>query len=115
MTTTEDIAQDLQPNAAGTPLPPAPPPAPARRRSRLGHRPKIRAALDALGADNLLPPLLRPIARVRVVQNWLMRAGYAKDMPGRDAIEREYQRWLRERSAQNAPSAPSEPHATLAT
>jgi hypothetical protein len=112
--TTEDIAQDLEPDAAGTPpaaAPSVPPP-----RSRQGHRPKIRAALDALGADGgLLPPFLRPKARARVIKDWLMHAGYSKDMPGRDAIEREYQRWLRERSAQNAQSAPSEPHAPLAT
>jgi hypothetical protein len=109
MTTTEYIDHDLGPKPAGTPAaaPSVPPP-----RSRQGHRPKIRAAFDALERDGLLPPHLRPCARFRVAIDWLMAAGYANDLPERDAIEREYKRWLRERSsAQGAKHAPLAPHA----
>jgi hypothetical protein len=82
---------------------------------RQGHRPKIRAAFDALERDGLLLPHLRPSARFRVVIDWLMAAGYAKDLSERDAVEREYKRWLRERSsaksAQGAQDAPLAPQA----
>jgi hypothetical protein len=84
--------------------------------SEIAHdRPKIRAAFDALERDGLLLPHLRPSARFRVVIDWLMAAGYAKDLSERDAVEREYKRWLRERSsaksAQGAQDAPLAPQA----
>ncbi|HEY1243558.1 MAG TPA: hypothetical protein VGF29_01880 [Hyphomicrobiaceae bacterium] len=99
MMTTDDIAQNLQPDAVGTSPTAASATAARPRRPRQGHRPKIRAAFDALERDGLLHPHLRPCARFRVVIDWLMAAGYAKDLPKRDAVEREYKRWLREHDA----------------
>jgi hypothetical protein len=63
---------------------------------RQGHRPKIRAAFDALNAEGLLLPYLLPHERARLVTDRLMAMGYSSDMPGRHAIEREYHQWLRE-------------------
>jgi hypothetical protein len=97
----EDIARDLaEPETAKTSFAPQPP----ARTPRLGHRPKIREALEALHAEGLLLPLLRTTARYRLVLDWLMKRGYsaADDLPGRDAVEREHKRWLRERTSPSA-------------
>src|SRR5262245_24130324 len=60
MTPIQDIALDVQPESASTaPTPETPAPA----RPLRGHRAKIRAALEPLDAEGLLPPLLRPTAR----------------------------------------------------
>ncbi|HEY1246089.1 MAG TPA: hypothetical protein VGF29_14780 [Hyphomicrobiaceae bacterium] len=100
--TTEDIAQNLEPDVIGAPSAIAPAARP--RRSRPRHRPKIMAALEALHADGLLLPHLSPGAIVRLVLDYLMARGYAAadDVPGRDAIVRAHRDWLHERSAHNA-------------
>jgi hypothetical protein len=91
MMTIEDIAGRPEPDGSAITSP-----EPPTRAPRLGHRPKNRAAIEALDAEGLLPPHLRPVARFRIVSDWLMAIGYAGDMPERDAVEREYQRYRRE-------------------
>jgi hypothetical protein len=61
----KDIADDLaEPEPASTQ-------SPEPRRARQGQRPRIRAALEGLDAEDLLPPHLRPVARVKLVTAWL--------------------------------------------
>ena len=74
---TEDIARDLEPEAASTA------PAlerPSAARPYRGHHAKIAAAVAALRAEGLLPERLRPTHRDRRICDWLMAAGYAEDL-----------------------------------
>ncbi|HEY1247235.1 MAG TPA: hypothetical protein VGF29_20635 [Hyphomicrobiaceae bacterium] len=85
--TTEDIAQDLEPEPASPGAAPERPGAQAPRGPH-GHRPKIAAAVAALEAEGLLPEYLRPVTRDRRITDWLMEKGYAKDLPSRPAMAR---------------------------
>jgi hypothetical protein len=86
----EDIAGDLEPELASTQSPEA-------RRARQGQRPRVRASLEALHAEGLLLPYLRPVARVKLVAAWLKQHGYTFKKLGRDVIEDEYRNWLQDR------------------
>jgi hypothetical protein len=61
-----------------------------------GHRRKIRAAIEALDAQGMLPPYLRPVARDALVFAELVRQGYRNDMPTRHSISREFARMGRD-------------------
>jgi hypothetical protein len=65
-----------------------------------GHRRKIRDAIAALDARNMLPPGLRTVTRDALVFVELARQGYGNDMPTRFSIRREFIRMGR--SAPNA-------------
>jgi hypothetical protein len=81
-------AVEVEPTADDAPIAPARPRAP--RRAARGHAPKILAALRELDAAGLLPPHLRPCTIYTLVCRQLTIAGYALDMPGRDAVRRAY-------------------------
>jgi hypothetical protein len=57
-----------------------------------GHRRKIRAAIEVLDTQGMLPPYLRPVARDALVFAELIRQGYRNDMPTRHSISREFAR-----------------------
>ena len=65
-----------------------------------GHRRKVRAAIEALDAQGLLPPYLRTVERDALVFAELVRQGYGNAMPTRWSIRREFIRMGR--SAPNA-------------
>ncbi len=60
-----------------------------------GHRRKIRAAIEALDARDMLPPFLRPCERDALVFAELVRQGYGNAMPTRWSIRREFIRMNR--------------------
>ena len=81
----EDITGDLAPETASTS------PAPARQpsaRPRKGHHHKIAKAVAEMRAEGLLPEHLRPKVRNCRICDWLMQAGYADDLPSRQAFAR---------------------------
>jgi hypothetical protein len=77
----DPTAEDDAPIAAARPRAP---------RSPRGHAPKILPALRELDAAGLLPPHLRPCMIYTLTCRQLTVAGYALDMPGRDAVMRAY-------------------------
>jgi hypothetical protein len=64
---------------------------PSVRRTSRGHAPKIAAAVGELEAEGELPPHLRPAHRDRRILDRLVRMGYERDLPNRDAIRRFFQ------------------------
>jgi hypothetical protein len=85
MNPTEDIAGNLEPEAANAG--PVPVPSVTARPQR-GHAAKIGLAVQALRAQGLLPPHLRPVQRDRIIIEWLIANGYRDDLPSRRAIKR---------------------------
>jgi hypothetical protein len=68
----------------------------ADARPRRGHGPKLGLAVRALEAQGVPVGSLRPVARDRIIEDWLKANGYAADMPSRSAIGR----FMRERGGE---------------
>jgi len=83
----EDIARELEPEAASTA--PAPETGARTPQPRRGHWPKVNEAVTALRRENGLPDTLRPVERDDRIRDWLRAHGFAEwELPSRTALGR---------------------------
>jgi hypothetical protein len=80
---TEDIADDLEPEAANPSSPPE---------SAEAANPSSPPEPAALRANGKLPTHLRINHRDKRIRDWLIEAGYGNDIPDRNAIRRAWRR-----------------------